>query len=59
MNGPNLRYATLCLPSSIRTLVLGLERRLPVSVAPLLQNACEERGGHGNADECLHSTKGT
>jgi hypothetical protein len=34
MNGLNLRCTTLCLPSSIRTLALRLEWRLPVSVAP-------------------------
>jgi len=34
MNGLNLRCATLCLPSSIRTSALRLEWRLPVSVAP-------------------------
>jgi hypothetical protein len=38
MNGLNLRCTTLCLPSSIRTLALRLEWRLPVSFAPWLTN---------------------
>jgi hypothetical protein len=38
ISGPNLRCTTLCLPFSIGTLALGLERCRVVSVAPQLQN---------------------